>query len=203
MNIDVRFDAKRAIATLEGYRRGIGERAIARALNRTGTTVRAEAARLIAPQVRPIKINEIRRAITIRRATPANLVTVVRAGGRRRIPITALGATQNRRGVRVRIGGRSVLIPHAFIQPVRGGRDAARIRAPDFKGQLFDQVRFRGKRVQRSGPDFPVAEIFAPGIPAAFVDREVLVALGRVARARFVVALAQELRFARTRSLGA
>jgi hypothetical protein len=199
MRIDVHFDAKRAIAALEGYREGVGARAVSRALNRTATTVRAEAARVIAPQVRPLRIGEIRRAIAVRRSTPDTLVAVVRAGGRRRIPITALGARQTRAGVRVRVGGRSFLIQHAFIGPVRGGRDGARIRAPDFKGQLVDAVRYRQKRVNRSGMDVPIAEIFAPGIPAVFVERQVLEVLGRVARERFAVAIAQEVRFARTR----
>jgi len=195
MKIDVLFDARLATLQLTAYRQALADKAVARALNRTATTVRAEAARLIAGELRPVNVGEIKKGITIRRATRNFLTATVRANGRRKIPITALKARQTKKGVTVRVGGKTYSIDHAFITK-KGNRDKARLRAPSFKGQLVTATDYRAKRTGKKGPDYPVAELFVPGVPTVFVEARILRALGAVARQRFAVALAQEVKFA-------
>ena len=210
MRIDVRFDAARATAQLNGYAAKLRDKSLVRALNRTATTVRAVGARLIADEIKPIKVGEVKRAISIKFANRTTLVAVVRANGRKRIPLTALGAQQTKTGVRVRVGGKVVAIEHAFINKVRRGRLGVRIRSFDFKAQLFDAVKFRSRRNRaldyrtkrgavparrRGNPDYPIAEIMAPGVPLVFVQQKVMQGMRRVALERFATVVAQEVKF--------
>lgn len=201
MKVDVRIDTDKALLALTGYREALTERAVVRALNRTATTVRAVGAKAIQAALKPIKVGAVRKSIAILAARRGNLVAIVRAGGAKRIPLTAFNARQTKTGVTVKVGGRSYVIPHAFLKPVRGGRLGARIRAPAFNAQMLGAVNFRGRRAQRGGPDYPIAEIFAPGIPAYFVDAKILAAMKSVARERFGVVLAQEIAFLKSRGL--
>lgn len=201
MKLDVRFGAARAVASLSAYHSKIRDRALVRALNRTATTVRAVAARLIAPEVKPLPIAEIKKAIAIERATRSKLVAVVRAGGRKRIPLTMLGARQTKTGVTVRVGGKVYTIAHAFINEVRGSRLGARVRAPDFKAQLLNAVKFRAKRLRRSGIDYPIAEVMAPGVPTVFVQAKIMQGMRRAAIERFNTVIAQEVKFLQSKGL--
>lgn len=196
MQIDLRLEARDLLREVKRLGDDIEARVLVRALNRTGTTVRAEAARQVkAEGDLPLKIGEIKRAIRATKATRAKLEVVVSARGRQRIPLTAFGARQTGKGVTVRIGGRRMVIPHAWIAPIRGGRDGVRIRAPGFKPQLFDAVSYRARRISRAGPDYPIAEIMAPGVPQIFIQGRILRALREVGVARFKDVLAQELRY--------
>jgi hypothetical protein len=98
-----------------------GQRASARALNRTMTTVRAEAARLI-QQKRDLPIGEIKKSMQVQRATAHNLIAVLKVSGR---PISMRHfANGGKRGVTVRIekGSKRTLLTRygnkAFINPV-------------------------------------------------------------------------------------
>jgi len=210
MRIDVRFDAAKATASLSAYQAKVRDKALVKALNRTATTVRAVGARLITDELKPLKVGEIKKAISIKFANRNTLVAVVRANGRKRIPLTALGALQTKTGVKVRIGGKAVTIEHAFINKVRKGRLGVRLRAFDFKAQLFEAVKFRGRRDRaldyrnkrgaapsgrRGDPDFPIAEIMAPGVPLVFVQQKVMQGMRRVALERFATVVAQEVKF--------
>jgi len=209
LKIDVRFDSKKALVELSAYGRKLHDRAMVRALNRTATTVRAVAARLIAPEVKPIKIAEVKRAIKIKKAERIRMVAIVRAGGRRNLSLPQLGAMQTKTGVRVRVGGKVYNIAHAFINKVRKSREGVRIRAPDFRAQMVGAERFRAKRTGRGYArkgghsraagftigDYPIAEIFAPGIPTWFVQDRIMAAMKRSAVERFRTVIEQEVKF--------
>jgi hypothetical protein len=209
MRLDVRFDAQRALASLSAYQAKVRDKALVKALNRTATTVRAVGARAIAAEMKPAKVTEVKKAISINFASRAKLVAVVRANGRKRIPLTAMGARPTNKGVTVRVGGKVYTIAHAFINKVRKGRRGVRIRAPDFRAQLVDAVKFRagkGYRQQaglvsaRSGRrlaagDYPIAEIMAPGVPLVFVQRGVMRAMRAAALDRFRTVLEQEVKY--------
>jgi hypothetical protein len=195
MRLDVRFDAGRAMASLSAYQNKLRDKALVKGLNRAATTVRAEGARLIAAEMKPLRVTEVKKAISIKFATRGNLVAVVRAGGRKRIPLTALRARPTKTGVTIKVGGTVYTIAHAFINKVRKGRLGVRIRAQDFKAQLVDAVKFRGKRAGRRGLDYPIAEIMAPGIPLVFVQAKIMQGMRKVALERFNTVIAQEVKF--------
>ncbi len=209
MRLDVRFDASKAVASISVYQNKLRDKVLVKALNRTATTVRAVGSRLIAAEMRPVKVTEVKRAISIKFANRLSLVAVVRANGRKRIPLPAVGARQTKTGVNVTVGGKVYSIAHAFINKVRKGRLGARIRSDDFKAQLVNAVKFRagkgnrqsagfipgrgGKR--KTGGDFPISEIMAPGVPVVFVQTKILQGMRSAALERFNKVIAQEVKF--------
>src|ERR1700692_2511419 len=77
-------------------------RAVQRALNKTATTARAEAARNIRDVGYGLKVSTIKGAFTIRRATMSELRAIVKATGRP-IPLINYSANQTSRGVSVNV----------------------------------------------------------------------------------------------------
>lgn len=197
--IEISFDKDAAVQRLKRLERDIYEKAMARALNRTAASVRAEAARRIKREIgSKYKIGELKKSIAVIRANTTTLVAIVRPSGRKRIPLAAFNPRQTASGVTVRLGNRTVSIPHAFIRRPRGwDREAVRIRAPAWKAQLVQDVQFRPRRSgeYRGKPDYPIAEVMAPGVPILFVQANVMAALKAHARERFATIIAQELRF--------
>jgi hypothetical protein len=82
IRVDVRSDMAAVIVQLQGIRQEAIDGATVRALNRTATTVRAEAARAIHDEYPGLKINTAKEQITIMRATRTTLRALVtcRAG---------------------------------------------------------------------------------------------------------------------------
>jgi len=203
LKIDVRMDNRLALVKLRVLGDRVYGQGVARALNRAAGTVRAVAAREISKDMKGyLKTNEIRKAIVIKpRATRVKLEAVVRAGGRTNVPIAVFKPRPNKRGVSVRIGGKAVQLDGAWVSQPRGwNRDAVRVRAPSWKVQRFDALERRTKRARRGGPDYPLAEIVAPGVPALFIEDRVRRLMSTEARRRFQEVLAQELRYAMSRT---
>lgn len=211
-DIVIKFDLKDAPRELDAYRHELTGPVVARSINKTLTSMRAEGARLLSEKV-GLPINEMRRRLFIRRARPDFLEGALEAGGSERVPLSAFKATQRGKrirgarrrgravaggGVSARIGKTTVFIPHAFIIQ-RKKRAAVMIRAPSFKAQMYDAVSYRANRMANKGSDMPIAEIFAPGPKRVFVERAIIEALGRVARTRFPQVIAQEVNFMRVK----
>jgi len=197
LTVSVNDNLTLAASRLAGIQAQIKDVAIARALNRTAVTVRASAAREISRELGgAIKVGQVRKAIRQRNASRDQLAAVLTATGRRIIPLSAFRPRQTAAGVTVRIGSRSVSVLGAFI--TRSG--AVRMRTPDWKAALYDQVQRRRRRIARGDvPDFPIAQLFAPGVPAVFVQPAILNAQEQLARERFGVEFERQLRFALTK----
>jgi hypothetical protein len=194
LTVSVNDNLSLAAVRLAGIRSEIKDVAIARALNRTATTVRARAARDISAELGgAIKVSQVRKAIRQTNARRDSLRAVLQANGRRRIPLSSFRPRQTPTGVNVRIGSKVVTVPGAFI--TRSG--AVRMRTPDWRASLYDQVQRRRNRVRRGDvPDVPIAQLFAPGVPAVFVQPRILNAQERLARERFAVEFERQIRFA-------
>lgn len=196
MQIDLRIDAQGLLQRLDfvaGKRR---DQLVAQALNGTAGTVRAAAAREISGALGgAIKTNQARKAVIIKpRATANSLLAVLKAVGRARLPLGEFPATQDATGVSVRIGRQRVRVPHAWLRTPRGwNRKAVRVRASSFKGQLYTQLDVRMKRVKHGGLDYPIAEVFAPGVPVLFADEKLRATMKRIAIERFAVLLRQQI----------
>jgi len=202
VKLDVRVDNRVGLLKLQLLGERVYGQGVARALNRAAGRVRAVAAREIAKDLKGyLKTNEIRKAMVIKpRATRAKLEAIVRAGGRRNVPITAFKVRGNGRGVSARIAGKAVQIDGAWIASPKGwNRDAVRVRAQSWRVQRFDQVDRRTRRARRGGPDYPLAEIVAPGVPELFIERRVQQLMRTEAQRRFQEVIAQEFRYAMSR----
>lgn len=195
LSVNVKADISQALRKIAASKEDVAK-AVPRALNKTATTVRAEAARKIVSVGYGIKINAIKRSLSIRRATQAQRVAIVKATGRP-IPLINYGARQTKPGVSVAVLHGRKTVRHAFIATMHSGHKGVFIRADvnaaaaNAKG--FKIHRQRAAGVSRHG--LPIDELFGPGVPSAFANQAVQTAIAQVARERFGVVLNQELRY--------
>ena len=162
-------------------------KAIPRALNKTATTARAEAAREIKSAGYGLKIRDIKKAISIIRANRSELRAIVRASGKP-IPLIEYSARQTGKGVTVNVLRGRKRIDGAFIATMPTGHRGVFVH----QGETNRWVKRNGRRVRTR---LPIRELFGPSVPQAFVNTIVQTALQRAIRERFPVVLAQELRF--------
>ena len=174
ITVDVRADIRQAQLFLRATEKGMS-RAISRALNRTATMVRTEAARLI-KQKRDLPIGVIKENLKVVKSTPNYLVSEVRASGKA-ISIRHF-ARHGKRGVTVRIepGGKRVMLMKygnkAFINPVwRPG------------------VFVRTTRARLPIKAWPAVA----GFPFVFVQTQIVEAMKRVVNTAFPARLRHEL----------
>lgn len=163
--------------------------AAVRALNRTMTTVRAEAARSMQKELGGLKIGVIKRQLKQQRATRAVPLAVLTFSNKRFRLFGNYASAQTKHGVPIRRGPwrledldgdpiKPADLAHAFIQrPRRGGAINVWIRSSVV-----------GKR-------YPITAILAPSLSSAFAERQAGQALLRVGRDRFRVVLQQEMTF--------
>ena len=186
MQLNLRVDIEGALRKFS-VTKAESRKAIVRALNKTATTAKAEAARDIRDAGYGLKIGEIKKAISIRRANNTVLTAKVRATGRP-IPLIKYSARPNANGVMVKVKEGRKLVPHAFIATMPSGHKGVFLR----KGTQHKKVMQHGRAVW-SG--LPIFEVFGPSIPAAFSNEVVQRALIEQVKERFPVVLRQELRY--------
>lgn len=179
VKIDVRHDMNAIIVGLENYRKELIDGAVVRALNRTATTVRAEAARDIHQEYQGLKIGAIKDRIDIQRANKITQRVVISVSGRP-IPIVEFDARQTAAGVTVKVKGTRKLLRGAFLA-----------RMPSGHIGVFYRRGFAGHRAGR----LPIDQVFSISLPVAFSNKKVMDAVVRSAQERFPDALSQEVRF--------
>lgn len=173
IRMKVTFDEAACRRSLGRVRQAVIDKALPRALNRTATSVRAEAVRIIR-RGRQVKAKTVREAIAIRRATRALLVAEVIVSGRP-IPLRDYAARQTGRGVTVNVTGRRKLIPGAF-------------QVQKIGSHVF--VREGKKRL-------PIRKLYGPSLPSTFNNEAIQKAIEQMAldtlRKRFNEAVSYEL----------
>lgn len=187
IKVSVRGDISRALRKLDVTKEQ-ARKAIPRALNKTATTARAEAAREIKSAGYGLKIAAIKKSITVVRANSTQLRAIVRASGRP-IPLIEYGARQTRPGVTVTVLNGRKLIKGAFIATMPTGHRGVFVRNAATRKRVV-----RNGRVTSSG--LPIRELYGPSVPQAFANTVVQAALESAIRQRFPEVLRQELRFA-------
>lgn len=152
--------------------------ATVRALNKTATTVRAEAARKIGREYN-IKIGAAKSQMWITQANRGRVKATITVSGRP-IPLVEFDARQVRGGVSVKVKGTRKVVRGAFIATMRTGH--------------------RGVFVRTSGRRLPIRQLFALSLPVAFSQKQIVDALLSVASDRFAETLRQEIRFAQLKA---
>lgn len=192
IKIDVRADISKALAKLTTISNEVRDKAVVRALNKTATQVKTQAAREIRDVGYNLKIGKIKQSIDIRRASKSTLVAVVKASGRP-IGLINYAARQTKSGVSVQVKGGRKVINGAFIATMPSGHKGVFVRL----GDAHKKVTRRGK-VRWSG--LPIKELFGPSIPVAFLNKTVQSALQLAAREKFPRILQQEIAYLRLKS---
>lgn len=188
IHVDVRADIHKVQIYLRACRDG-GARATSRALNRTATTVRAEAARLIQGK-RALNIGTIKKALRVERSTSKSLLAKVIASGR---PISIRHFSRlsfdTIKGKRTGVRGVSLRILK---------KDRARI-ARKYGNKAFTSPKIGGGLpiMVRTGPKRLPIEAWTPvpGFPTVFVQETIAAAMRRVAVQSFRSRLKAELNY--------
>jgi hypothetical protein len=180
IRIDVRDNLKGVALRYQRLGTDVRDKALVRALNRTATTVRAEASREIRKQYN-LKSRVVKDQIRITRANRATLTAVIQASGRP-IPLIEFDARWNRRmkGASVRVKHERKVVRGAFIATMPGGH--------------------RGVFVRKGDRRLPIRQLFSISLPTAFTQKQVTAAIVAAAQARFPVAIEQEMKFALSRT---
>jgi hypothetical protein len=152
--------------------------ATVRALNKTATTVRAEAARKIGREYN-IKIGAAKSQMWISRANRGRVMASITVSGRP-IPLVEFDARQTRRGVTVKVKGTRKVVAGAFIATMKTGH--------------------RGVYVRSTGKRLPIRQLFSLSLPVAFSQKQIMDALLQAASARFAETLRQEVRYAQLKA---
>jgi hypothetical protein len=179
IQISVKHDMSAIVVGLENYRKELVDGAVVRALNRTATTIRAEAAREINGEYPGLKIGAIKDKIDIQRANKITQRAIVSVSGRP-IPIVEFAARQTAAGVTVKVKGTRKLLRGAFLATMPSGHVG-----------VFYRRGVAGSRVGRT----PIDQVFSISLPVAFSNQKVMDAVVRAAKERFPDALSQEVRF--------
>lgn len=173
LKIDVRHNLKEIEISLGRLADNLRNKALVRALNRTATTIRAEAAREIRAEYN-LTVGEIKGQMRIENASTAQLRSRVIVSGRP-LSLSDFNPRQNAKGVAVTIKrGQRKTISHAFLLNRPGGSPV--------------MVRVGKARL-------PIKKLFTLSLPSAFTNDKVMAALKRVAAKRFPEAFAQEARY--------
>jgi hypothetical protein len=187
----ISIDVKHSLGGFEAHLAGLADarmKAAVRALNRTMTTVRAEAARAMAREYEGLKIGTLKRQMRFKRATASEAAASITFSNRR-----------------FRLYGNWSL-RHSRGQRVRTARLPFRVETGE--GRRLDPAALRDAFIQRAKSNgapnlflragrerYPITVLVAPSLSSAFVERQVGEKLARIARTRFAVVFAQELKF--------
>lgn len=188
IKLDIRADIKKAQLFLRATEQGT-KRATARALNRTMTTVRAEAARKLQEE-RNLTIGEIKKQMRVDRATVSRLVAMLTVSGK---PITMRHFSRLRfdraNGKVVGVGGISAKIRKADRYKLLRRHGNKAFTNPKIGGGLAIVYRKTKKRLPIS------AWAPVPGLPRVLVQTKIAEALKDVAVTTFRKRIAEELNY--------
>lgn len=184
ITIDVRHDSVVAFRALDQLTDAVRGRALARALNRAATTVRASARREIRARYN-IAASRINQVIQLRQATASNPDAIVYAKDRR-LALAVFGARAKKSG-------------EVSVKVLRAGPRKPVTGKSAYEGQPFLQTVGRGRHVgifQRVGRRrLPIKELFSVSIPGALTNKVIAQVLRKVAIERFGIELDREIKF--------
>ena len=176
ITIDVQADIKNVTKTLGRWQQGKINKAASRALNKTVTTVRAQAVRCIAKDI-GVKQKQVRTRIILRRAR-RNFLQASLSASSKRFKLIEIDprAKQNPVGVRLKQQGQRKIIPHAFIITYRrSGRRAI----------------VKRKTLKR----YPLIELRGPSVAMIFSKAQTLQGMQKIARDAWIKNFKHELQY--------
>lgn len=186
ISVDVRGNMDAVIADLGRIKREVIEVATPRALNKMADQVKTGAAREVRAAGYNLKISDIKKGLSIVRATPGQLTAKVVASGRP-IPLIGYGARKSSKGVSVSVLHGRKVISGAFIATMPSGH----------KG-VFIRVGKQHKKVSKGGhavwSGLPIKELFGPSLPDGLANVAVQQTLQRLIEQKFPEILRQQIK---------
>lgn len=187
--IGVRTNAGEVASQFAEAALAMRDRATMRALNEVADQAKVAASRQIRDVGYKLKISAIKRGITVKRATMANLKAAVIAQGRP-IPLIEYSANELKgKGVSVSVLNGRKLIKGAFIATMPSGHRGVFVREENAKHK---KMMTRGKP---SWHALGIRELFGPSIPDGLANKEVAEAFERFVDQSFPAILDREFSF--------
>jgi hypothetical protein len=184
MRINVRADIAAARRQFANMQKEVDKAAV-RALNRTAVTVRKEADQEIRKRLN-LKSSTVKQTLNIRKAQRRLLVEIIATG--QPVALREYSARRTNKGATFQVGRQQ---PRRVYK--RQGRTGFVV--PSIGGHVFVRVGPNPR-----GPvEAPIRKVYGPAIPQYFVTRFVRERMTRIARDRFPIEFARELKFRTSR----
>lgn len=197
MRLAVRSNVDQVIADIDAFAQRAQSVAVPRALNKLADQAKTAGLRAVNDEYQ-IGPRAFEKYLTAKIAGASDLEASLTAKGRG-LPLQLFGPRQTKAGVSVRIKGRRIVIPHAFIARLSSGRVGVFARGAyggksskrEFRasGQTFGRFRFGRRRL-------PINELFSFGPAEAFARDRVQDAMTARVEEQYGKVLGQEIRAA-------
>lgn len=186
IKFDVRGSMDRIIADMARVKSEVVQKATVNALNKVAAQVKTAASRAMRDAGYNLKVSDIKKAMTVYRATAGSLTAKVVSSGRP-VPLIKYGARQTGKGVSVDVLHGRKLIAGAFIATMPSGHTGVYVRMGN-----------RHKRVMKAGKPawsaLPIKELFGPSVPDGLANQAVQEALQRLIEDKFPELLRQQIK---------
>jgi hypothetical protein len=192
--IDVRSNINEVLAGMERYSRDVVDKAIPRALNRTGEMARTEASRRMRDDGYNFTAAEIKQAMSLFRATQGRLVTSIKV--KRKVKsLMQFSPRESKAGVTVKVHGQKKLIKGAFIGQLHNGRQGVYVEDKS-AGKTVVRHSKQYKRGSRGGwHDFPIRKLYGPSIGGAYSTDRIQKIMEEMIRSTFADRLKHEIAY--------
>jgi hypothetical protein len=196
MRITTKTNVDEVLRDLDKYVADVTQVAVPRALNKLARQVQTTALRLIADEY-DVSPGQMRKYLRLTLSSGPDVPASIVAKGSG-FPLVLFRPRKHPKGIMVRIKGRDILIPHAFLLTIGGGdrQVFARGSYTAREGGRFVPTGERMGRFRFGRKRFPISLLRTFGPPETLRNRRVVE--GMIARMQEQAAkvLAQEIRFA-------
>ncbi|MET3134624.1 hypothetical protein AAKU55_004924 [Oxalobacteraceae bacterium GrIS 1.11] len=193
IQIEVRGGIDRIIADLGRVKREVLDKAIPRALNRTGAMAITQASRELRADGYNFSAAEVKAAIQQRKATSSSFVTTLKVR-RKTKSLIAFSPRESKAGVTVRVHGQAKLIKGAFIAQRLNG--ASGVFIEDKKaGKIVLRRQKQYKRGSKGGwHSLPARKLYGPSVGGAYANDKVQGVMTAFIGEKFAERLAHEIK---------
>lgn len=191
LSVSIQANCKDLADDLRRLSDDVRQKVIGRALRKTASNAKTETSRAIRDEYK-ISSRVVGKSITVHTVygqTPKAEITVKG----RPLPMYAFKPKQTKVGVRVRIKGKFIVVPHAFIANMRSGHVGVFARG-GYKGITADAGSFG--RFKFSKSRLPINELYTFSLPQGFNNKVVMSRVIVRFQARYPVNLAHEYEWA-------
>jgi len=194
MQIGVKTNIAAVLARMDGYRRDVVEKAVPRALNRTGEMAATAASRELRSSGYNFSAGEIKKAISLSKASRGRLVVTMKVK-RNTKSLMEFSPRQSKEGVSVKVHGQRKMIKGAFIAQLRNGKSGVYVEDKT-AGKTVIRFAKQYKRGSRGGwHDFPVRKLYGPSVGGSYSTERMQDIMRRFIAEAFEGRLSQEIKF--------
>jgi hypothetical protein len=192
--IDVRSNIAEVLASMDRYSRDVADKAIPRALNRTGEMARTEASRRMRDDGYNYTAAEIKQAMSLFKATQGRLVASIKV--KRKVKsLMQFSPRESKAGVTVKVHGQKKLIKGAFIGQLRNGRQGVYVE-DKAAGKTVVRHSKQYKKGGRGGwHDYPIRKLYGPSVGGAYSTARIQEIMEKMIRETFADRLAHEIAY--------